>query len=121
MNNIICGGAHSYHGCNTLALWWRDPYSRQRVLEMESRMKYGGDNDPNKPPEPEPGDKYVVIGATAGLVVGGALGVLIGSHLTGFMGGLIGLFVGVIVGGLVGTQLGGLVKQRRRKSRPFEQ
>lgn len=88
---------------------------------MESRMGYGSDNHPDKPPRAEPGDKYIVIGATTGLIIGGVLGVFVGSHYAGFTGGLIGLFGGVIVGGLVGTQVGSLMKKRWRKNRPVEQ
>lgn len=86
----------------------------QRELELDMRLKNRGTGDPEGPPDPEPGDRYIVIGAGIGLVAGGILGGFIGNLWNGFVGGVIGLIVGVIAGGIAGTRIGNSIKKRRR-------
>ncbi len=94
-----------------------DPFTRQKETEMKLKLRYGGKKDPEKPPEPEEGDQYIVIGAIAGLVVGGIVCAVIGGYCFGFAGGVIGALVGIIGGGIIGAQIGGRVKNRRQKAK----
>ena len=57
-----------------------DPFSRQREYELESRLKYSSEHDPDRPPRWAPGDKYTVTGMIVGLIVGGVLGAIGGGR-----------------------------------------
>jgi predicted lipid-binding transport protein (Tim44 family) len=93
--------------------------SRQRELELERKIQNRDSGDPELPPEPEAGDKYIVIGAFLGVLAGGGLGALVGWMLNGFPGAVIGALAGVIAGGIIGVRIGNSVKNRRRKEGPF--
>ena len=99
---------------------WGHLSARQRELELEMRIKNRGVRDPEGPPDPEPGDKYIVVGTLVGLVVGGVLGGFIGNLLTGFFGGVIGSIAGIIAGGIIGAKVGNSIKIRRKKDLPGE-
>jgi outer membrane lipoprotein SlyB len=92
-----------------------DPLLRQKQTETEMKLRYGGESDPERPPNPEPGDKYITLGAIVGLVVGGVAGAFIGGSFS-FLGGIIGASVGIIGGGILGVQIGRLVKKRRQQA-----
>ena len=94
-----------------------DPFSRQREFELEAKLRYGREDDPERPPTPTAGDKYIVIGAIVGLIIGGTLGVVIGSHYFDFLGGSIGLVGGIIIGGIIGAKIGNIVKNRQQKTK----
>jgi predicted lipid-binding transport protein (Tim44 family) len=116
MNRIY--GAAGY-GCqnNILAILGpSDPFSRQRQLELETRLRHGRSGDPEGPPAPKPGDQYLLLGAIAGLVVGGTLGFVIGNYYFGFINGCIGILIGIIFGGVIGTQIVRSMRQRRQKT-----
>jgi hypothetical protein len=77
------------------------------------------DNDPEKPPPREPGDKWILIAVVAGAAGCGILGVVV-AILFGFATIFINLSVGVIGGGIIGALIGDLIKKRmlgRNRSR----
>ena len=115
---LVRGDAYSGYQANVLAVVGPgDPFTRQKETEMKMKMRYGGKKDPEKPPEPEEGDQYIVIGAIAGLVVGGIVCAVIGGYCFGFGGGIIGALVGIIGGGIIGAQIGKRIKNRRQKEK----
>lgn len=120
MSMIYCDAFSGYQADVLAFLGPGDPFTRQRETELEMKLRYGGEKDPEKPPAPEVGDKYIVIGAIAGLVVGGIVGAIIGSYCFGFVGGSIGALSGIIVGGIIGAQIGKSMKNRRQKTKTNE-
>ena len=86
-----------------------DPGWRGR--ELYALMKYRRRDDwDDRPKGRKPGDKYVIIGAAAGMVAGGVVGFMVNATLG---------FLGIVGGGVMGTLLGSLVgflKTRRTKS-----
>jgi outer membrane lipoprotein SlyB len=84
---------------------------------MALKLRYGGEKDPEKPPEPEEGDKYIVIGAIAGLVVGGIVGAVIGGCCFGLGGGITGALIGIVAVGIIGARIGKLMKNRRQRAK----
>lgn len=111
----LCTDSHVFHWDNVLFIGNIDPVTQQRLLELETKSRYGKKNDPERPPKPEHGDKYIVIGAIVGLIIGGILGAVIGNYYFGFLGGAIGGVAGIIAGGIVGAEVGSVVKKRRGK------
>jgi outer membrane lipoprotein SlyB len=115
---MIYGDAYSGYQANILAaVGPGDLFTRQKETEMKMKLRYGGETDPEKPPEPEEGDQYIVIGAIAGLVVGGTVGAVIGGYCFGLGGGITGALVGIIGGGILGTQTGKRMKNRRQEAK----
>ena len=98
-----------------------DPYSRHKEFELDTKMRYGMGKDPERPPTPQAGDKYITIGAIAGLIIGGTLGVIIGGYCFNFLGGSIGLIGGIIIGGIIGAKIGNMIKNRQQKAKSDEQ
>jgi outer membrane lipoprotein SlyB len=122
---MIYGEAYSGCQAGVLAvIGGGDPFVRQKEVEMKMKLRYGGETDPEKPPEPEKGDQYIVIGAIAGLIVGGIVGAVIGGYCFGLGGGITGALIGIVAGGIMGTQIGKRMKNRRQsaktsKPKPF--
>ncbi|MDP3880226.1 MAG: hypothetical protein Q8Q07_08005 [Dehalococcoidales bacterium] len=94
-----------------------DPFSRQREVELETRLRYGSGNDPERPPGWQPGNKYPVLGMFVGMIAGGAAGITAGIHYFGSGGILIGFVGGSITGGIIGTIIGDLIRKRRLKTK----
>lgn len=118
---MIYGNAYSGYQASVLAVVGPgDPFTRQKETEMKMKLRYGGETDPEKPPEPEEGDQYIVIGAIVGLVVGGTVCAVIGGYCFGVGGGIIGALVGIIGGGIIGTRIGKRIKNRRQKAKTNE-
>ncbi len=90
-----------------------DPFQKQKEYDRDLRRRFGSDNDPEKPPKPEPGDKGILIFLIIGLIVGGVLGAISGGLLFGVAGVLLGLFSGLIAGGIIGAIIGDKIKKRR--------
>ena len=67
---------------------------------------YKVEHDPGKPPKPERGDAYIVVGLVVGLIIGGGLG---------FRGGLLSIIFGSIAGAITGVIVGSLIKKRLGK------
>ena len=105
-NNLSQGKAWTY-----LELF--NPFQRQEEHERYLRRRFSSDNDPEKPPKPEPGDKGILIFLIIGLIVGGVLGAISGGLLFGVAGVLLGLFSGLIAGGIIGAIIGDKIKKRR--------
>lgn len=83
----------------------------QRVAIEESvllRMR-GEDGWGPKRPNQRPGDRYVIIGAAAGMVAGGVAGFLLNIVIA-----LIGVVVGGVVGALIGSLFRSFVVRRKR-------
>ena len=115
---MIYDEAYSGHQAGVLAFVGSGgPFMRQKEAEMKMKLRYGGEKDPEKPPEPEEGDKYIVLGAIVGLVVGGIVGAVIGGGCFGLGGGITGALVGIIGGGVLGTQIGKRMKNRRQQAK----
>ncbi len=109
-----------YSGYQASVLAFAGPgglFARQKEAEMKMKLRYGGKKDPEKPPEPEEGDEYIVVGAIVGLVVGGVVGAVIGGCCFGVGGGITGALVGIIGGGILGTRMGKRIKNRRQKAK----
>ncbi len=83
----------------------------QRVAIEESlRLKIRGEDGWGpKPPQPRAGDRYVIIGASAGMVAGG-----VGGFLLNIVMALIGVVVGGVVGALTGSLVRSFVIRRKR-------
>ncbi len=98
-------------------LWGGGPPSRVREYELERKLGYRGEHDPEKPPQWKPGGKYVRIDIVVGLIVGGVLGAIGGGRYFGFIGLLAGLAGGAIVGTIIGALIGGFIRKRREKTK----
>lgn len=96
---------------STVFIYHNPMDGESRLVQADLKRKYGGKNDPERPPEPERGDVYVIIG----LIVGAAVGGLLGSLVDFF--GFFGLVGGAIVGGIIGVTIGEAVKKSRRKKK----
>ena len=117
MNFIHCA-ADGYRYDNSPSFFQlHDPSSRHKEFELDMKMRYGTGNDPERPPTPQAGDKYITIGAIAGLIIGGTLGVIFGGYCFNFLGGAIGLIGGLIIGGIIGAKIGNIIKNRKQKKR----
>jgi uncharacterized protein YcfJ len=75
----------------------------RKVNELELQQQYKSDNDPEKPPPKEHGDKYYAAGALVGAIFGGITGGVL-SRFGGLMlfdiigGGVVGGFIGIFIG-----------------------
>ena len=96
--------------------WISDPLHKQKEFESDMKKIFSSDNDPEKPPKKEPGDKYILIGAIAGLIVGGILGAVIGWLLFNMTGVLLGMIFGCIIGGVAGAYIGEVIKKRHPRT-----
>ena len=96
--------------------WYTDPFTRQKLIYSEMKLKYRSENDPERPPRREHGDNYIIVGLIVGLVVGGVMGAIIGYHYLGFISAIFCTIGGVFIGGIIGTVTGNVIKKRRRKT-----
>ncbi len=83
----------------------------QRVAIEESvvlKMR-GEDGWGPKRPQPRAGDRYIIIGASAGMIAGG-----VGGFLLNIVMALIGVVVVGVVGALAGSFVRSLVIRRKR-------
>ena len=114
--SIKFGDNSSFKGNSTTSfIYGGDSFTKQKEFEHELRRIYPSENDPERPPKWEPGDKYTVCGTIVGLIVGGVSGA-IGSRL--FFGfGLFGLLGGIFPGGIIGAIIGDFIRKRRLKSK----
>jgi len=78
-------------------------------LELLQMIEPDPDDDPEKPPPKERGDKYLFIGTFIGLVVGGLLGAVLSLYV-GWV--ILNIFTGLLVGGFAGLWIGSMVKKR---------
>ena len=90
-----------------------DPFERLKEYDRDLRQRYESENDPERPPKRDPGDRSILIGAITGLLVGGILGVAVGGLCFGFIGGWLGLLGGFIAGGIIGVVIGDSIRKRR--------
>ncbi len=83
----------------------------QRVAIEESfRLKLRGEDGWGpEPPSPRAGDRYVIIGAAAGMIAGGVAGFLLN-----FVMALVGVVAGGVLGALAGSFLRSFVTRRKR-------
>jgi MFS family permease len=115
--NIEYSHANSFSEVNaTLFAEWY-PERAQREQELQRRLRYRSEHDPEQPPRPERGDKYILAGALVGIVIGGAAGAIVAGHYFGFIGYLFGFWGGVIVGGIIGVLVGDVIRKRRQKQK----
>lgn len=103
----------SYKNNSVSLAWISDPFHKQKEFESDMRKIFSSDNDPEKPPRRQPGDKYILIGAIVGLIIGGVLGAFIGWFLFNIAGVLLGIILGLIIGGVAGAYIGEAIKKRR--------
>lgn len=88
------------------------------ISDLELQRSFGPGQDP-RPPKPEPGDKYIMLGVIIGLILGGVLGGIVGSLYNLYIVTVIFcIFGGVLVGGLSGTVIGILIKKHVLKKKP---
>jgi outer membrane lipoprotein SlyB len=107
---------YSFFKGNSPAFFWgSDPRWQQREYELERRLRYRSEHDPERPPKWKSGDKYPVFGMIVGLVVGGVLGA-IGGRYFGFIGLVLGLAGGIMAGAIIGAIIGGFIRKRREKT-----
>ena len=90
-----------------------DSFTRQKEFEHDLRSRYPSDNDPEKPPPWQPGDRITVIGTITGMIIGGALGCIASWLLYNI--GIFGLLPGILVGGIIGAIIGDKIRRRRLK------
>ena len=92
---------------NSIVFIYYNPMDMEsRRVEAELQLQNRGKNDPERPPRPERGDFYIIIG----LVVGAVTGVILGSFV-----GFLGFIGGAIVGGIIGATIGGAIKKYLQK------
>lgn len=107
------GMANNLHGDNpAISFFLIDPFARQREHDMQMRLTYRTENDPERPPEREPGDKYILIGAISGLIIGGTAGGIVGVLYFGITGIIMCIIIGFITGGIIGVLTGDSIKKR---------
>lgn len=109
-------GDACFYGDNSVMLFYPgDSFSGQRELELETRLRYKSEHDPERPPKWQPGNKYIVLGMIVGMIAGGAAGVVGGSYYLGFVSVFPGFIGGIIAGGIAGAIIGDLIRKRRLK------
>jgi MFS family permease len=114
MNIMYAGG--SVKNNSVSFAWISDPFHKQKEFEDDMRKIFRSDNDPERPPKREPGDKYILIGAIIGLIIGGILGAVIGWLFFSIAGVLLGIILGFIIGGVAGVYIGDAIKKRRPRT-----
>ena len=113
---IRCSMANNLHRDKpAISFFLIDPFARQREHDQQMRLKYRSENDPERPPEREPGDKYILIGAVVGLITGGTAGAIVGVLYSGVTGIFLGVTIGSITGGIIGVIIGDSIKKRRQR------
>ena len=102
---IRCSMVNNRHRDNpAISFFLIDPFARQREHDMQMRLTYRTENDPERPPEREPGDKYILIGAISGLIIGGTAGGIVGVLYFGITGILMCIIIGFITVQLPGIR-----------------
>ena len=81
----------------------------RKVNELELEQQYKTEDDPEKPPVKEYGDKYYVAGALLGVTMGGTIGGIL-SIFGGWM--LFDIIGGCVAGGLLGIFIGSRIRKR---------
>jgi hypothetical protein len=89
----------------------QDLKTRTALKELEK--SYGSNKDPQEPPPPKPGDKWVVFSAVAGMISGVILALVFGRYSSLF---IVILVLSPIVGSLAGIFIHSIIKRIIRKS-----
>ena len=91
-----------------------NPSGFHQETQWELEREYASKKDPDKPPLPESGDKYISVCAIIGIVFGAVVGIGLGfwlglAYITIFFTAIIG----VVIGGLVGASIGARIKKHK--------
>jgi hypothetical protein len=83
----------------------------EEQVRSELERAYGPEHDPDKPPPPEPGEKYIMLGTTIGIILGGVLGGIISFVINWhFVAIILSIIGGIVIGGILGVFIGNSIK-----------
>jgi hypothetical protein len=86
-------------------------------MESEQNRTLQPEGGPEKPPEREPGDAFVIAGAIIGLILGGTVGFFVSYGIGGLIIAILATGGGVLLGGSVGAFLGQRMKETKNRSK----
>jgi hypothetical protein len=106
--------SHFHPITHTAMRFYVNPSGFHQETQWELEREYASKKDPDKPPLPESGDKYISVCAIIGIIFGAVVGIGLGfwlglAYITIFFAAIIG----VVIGGLAGASIGARIKKNK--------
>jgi uncharacterized protein YcfJ len=86
-----------------------------KQIYTEQNRKASYEPDSEKPPENEPRDAIVIVGAIVGLILGGSIGFFVSFGIGGVFIAILATGGGALLGGSVGALLGQRLREAKKR------